>query len=181
MNDQDRELCPLQLLIESSASADREPENRAPFVVRVKRFLKRRLSVRAEKKIKGLVQSGFDLMSRQRRGSPLDPPPAPPPSVRLEAGDQVRVRPLSEIETTLDRWRSFKGLGFLKEMEAYCGTEQRVLKRVERFMDERDYRFKKASGVVLLDGVTCSGTASTGKCDRACFFFWREEWLTKIS
>ena len=52
--------------------------------------------------------------------------------------------------------------------------------RVERFMDERDYRMKKASGIVLLDGALCSGTGTTGPCDRSCFFFWREEWLEKL-
>jgi len=80
----------------------------------------------------------------------------------------------------LDHWHSFKGCGFLDEMTRYCGTKQRVFKRVERFIDERDYRLKKASGVVLLDGVTCSGTGTTGRCDRSCFFFWREEWLEKV-
>jgi hypothetical protein len=51
---------------------------------------------------------------------------------------------------------------------------------VERFVDERDYRVKKASGVVLLEGSLCQGTELYGPCDRSCFFFWREEWLEKV-
>jgi len=99
---------------------------------------------------------------------------------RLEAGDLVRVRSREEILSTLDHWRSLKGCAFLDEMAVYCGTTQRVLKRVERFIDERDYRAKKAGGIVLLEGAICSGTGETGRCDRSCFFFWRQEWLDQL-
>ena len=62
----------------------------------------------------------------------------------------------------------------------YCGTTQRVLKPLERFVDERDLRVKTSRGIVLLDGVVCQGTADFGRCDRCCVMFWREEWLEKI-
>jgi hypothetical protein len=26
----------------------------------------------------------------------------------------------------------------------------------------------------------CQGTKDFGRCDRSCFFFWREEWLEKL-
>ena len=87
---------------------------------------------------------------------------------------------LEEIEATLNHWRQLKGCGFMPEMEGYCGTTQRVLKRVERFVDERDLLVKKARGIVFLDGVFCQGTADFGPCDRTCYFFWREEWLEKV-
>ena len=48
------------------------------------------------------------------------------------------------------------------------------------FMDERDYKLKKARGVILLENLICNGTPTFGKCDRCCFLFWREEWLEKI-
>jgi len=48
---------------------------------------------------------------------------------------------------------------------------------VQRFLDERDYRVKKARGIVLLEGLTCEGTRDYGPCDRNCYYFWREEWL----
>jgi len=66
------------------------------------------------------------------------------------------------------------------EMSIYCGTTQRVLKRMERFVDERDYRVKKCNGIILLEGLNCQGTTDYGRCDRNCYFFWREEWLEKI-
>ncbi len=99
----------------------------------------------------------------------------------LQPGDMVRIRSKEEIRATLDDWNRLKGCGFLEEMWPYCSTVQRVYKRVEQFMDERDYVVKKCRNLVILDGVFCHGTVDFGKCDRTCFFFWREEWLEKIS
>jgi hypothetical protein len=98
----------------------------------------------------------------------------------LQPGDVVLVRSWEEIQATLNHWNSLKGCNFLEEMSPYCGTTQRVLKRVERFLDERDYLVKKCNGIVLLEDVICDGTVDFGKCDRTCFFFWREEWLEKV-
>jgi hypothetical protein len=99
----------------------------------------------------------------------------------LKADDLVRVRDREEIEASLDPFKELKGCAFLEYMWQYCGTTQSVLKPVERFLDERDYKVKKAKGVVLLKGVLCNGTPVFGQCDRACHLFWREEWLEKIS
>jgi len=100
--------------------------------------------------------------------------------VRLQAGDWVRIRSVEEIQATLNPWKELKGCAFLPYMVDYCGSTQRVLQPVERFLDERDYKVKKARGVVLLEGVICRGTPVFGRCDRCCHLFWREEWLEKI-
>ena len=183
----EHDICQLQGIIRTSPRAEEKGLSRVvrikglSVVMRIKLALKRRLTVRAQKRIKEAISSTRDLLDRSR-GKAKRPNTAldtqPPQS--LNSGDVVRVRSREEIQATLDRWRSLKGCGFLEEMAGYCGTTQRVLKRVERFIDERDYRLKKASGIVLLDGVLCSGTGTTGRCDRACFFFWREEWLEKL-
>jgi hypothetical protein len=102
-------------------------------------------------------------------------------AVSFVAGDMVRVRSEEEIRAMLNAWNELKGCKFMEEQQQYCGTVQRILKPVERFVDERDYRVKKAKGLVLLDGLICQGTHDYGRCDRACFYFWREEWLEKIS
>jgi hypothetical protein len=68
----------------------------------------------------------------------------------------------------------------MDEMWEYCGTTQRVFKRVEQFLDERDLCVHRVKHIVLLEGVVCGGTRDYGRCDRACFFFWREEWLEKL-
>jgi len=98
----------------------------------------------------------------------------------IKAGDLVNVRSLQEIQATLNPWQQLKGCMWMPEMIPYCETTQRVFKRVERFMDEREYRMKKTRGVILLEGLHCEGTSDYGRCDRSCFYFWREEWLEKV-
>jgi len=103
------------------------------------------------------------------------------PAVPLAEGDWVRVRSREEIDSTLDPFKELKGCAFLPYMDQYCGTEQRILKVMRTFLDERDYKVKKVRGVVLLENVICNGTPAFGPCDRCCFLFWREEWLEKIT
>ena len=99
----------------------------------------------------------------------------------LKAGDLVRVKSKDEIEATLNHVGQLKRCGFMADaMTPYCGTVQRVLKPMERFVDERDLRVKKCKGLVLLERVMCEGTTAFGRCDRSCFLFWRQEWLEKI-
>jgi hypothetical protein len=98
----------------------------------------------------------------------------------FKQGDIVRVRSREEITSTLDPFKELKGCAFLPAMYQYCGTQQRVLKSMQHFLDERDYKRKKVRGVILLENVICNGTPAFGPCDRCCFLFWREEWLEKI-
>ena len=100
-------------------------------------------------------------------------------NTKLEPGDFVCVKSREEIKATFDNANGLKGCAFIEEMLPYCNTRQRVLKRVERLLDERDYLVKKCNGVVILDKVFCKGTKDYPHCDRTCFFFWREEWLEK--
>lgn len=116
---------------------------------------------------------------RGRNGRQPAAQTSPESIARLQAGEWVRVRSRAEIEATLDRFGELKGCAFLDGMWQYCGTEQRVLVSMERFLDERDYRVKKVRGVVLLEGVLCTGTPVFGRCDRCCHLFWREEWLER--
>jgi hypothetical protein len=103
-----------------------------------------------------------------------------PSNIHLEPGDWVMVRPLVQIQKTLNPFKELKGCAFLEDMKQYCGTQQRVFKVMERFLDERDYQVKKTNGIVLLEGVYCRGTPVFGRCDRSCLSFWREEWLEKV-
>lgn len=103
------------------------------------------------------------------------------PAVPFKRGDLVRVRSPKEIASTLDPFKELKGCAFLPDMYQYCDTKQRVLKPMQHFMDERDYKLKKVRGVILLENIICNGTPTFGTCDRCCFLFWREEWLEKIT
>lgn len=101
-------------------------------------------------------------------------------SARSQKGNLVRVRPLEEIEATFSHNRQLKGCTFMPEMAEFCGTTQQILKHMNRFVDERDLRVKRSSGILLLHGVMCQGSAEFGSCDRSCFYLWREEWLENV-
>ncbi len=101
------------------------------------------------------------------------------PITIFQKGDWVRIRTVDEIEATLDHKGQLKGCAFVPGMQNYCGTVQRVLKPVDRFVDEREYQVKRSSDLYILEGLMCQGTNITGICDRSCLFLWRGEWLEK--
>jgi hypothetical protein len=148
---------------------------------RLKLIVRRRLSPSRERNFKKYSNELMNWFCKLTGRSTKPSGPATDiSSTHLKAGDLVRVRPMEEIEGTLNHWRQLKGCSFMPEMVQYCGTTQRVLRLMERFVDERDLRVKKCKGIVLLEGTVCQGTAEFGRCDRSCFHFWREEWLEKI-
>ena len=148
---------------------------------RIKLMIRRRLNPSKERAFKNrtnnLMNRFYKLVGRNTKPpvSALNSASAP-----LQAGDWVKVRSLGEIEATLNHWKQLQGCTFMPEMAQYCGTTQRVLKPMKRFVDERDLLVKKSRGIILLEGVMCQGTAEFGSCDRSCFVFWREEWLEKM-
>jgi hypothetical protein len=156
-------------------SEGKVPLGPLPLRSRIKLMLKRLLPASAKRTLKkrlaGPAQPALNVEQAQTGASS---------AVVFAPGDRVRIRSREEIEATLDRWDELKGCQVMASMWQYCGTVQRVLKPVERFVDERDYRVKKARGLVLLEGLMCEGTPEYGRCDRACFYFWRAEWLEKL-
>jgi hypothetical protein len=148
---------------------------------KIKLEIRRRVSPSTERALRARTN---DLTNRfaELRGKPTKPtaPPEALAATNLQPGEVVRVRSMEAIRATLDNWGQLKGCGFMPEMEQYCSTTQRVYKRMERFVDERDLRVKRSKGIVLLAGVICEGTADFGPCDRSCLVFWREEWLEKL-
>ncbi len=145
-------------------------------------FLRRSLNVRQVRIIKTKTSHFVDWFFKViRRDKDITASEIDPKALNLRAGDLVRIRSKEEIQATLNPWGILKGCMFMsKEMSPYCGTTQKVFKRLERFVDERDYHVKKSNGVILLEGLYCEGTSDYGRCDRSCFYFWREEWLEKI-
>lgn len=100
---------------------------------------------------------------------------------RFKIGDIVKVKPGEEIRKTLDSSGKLGGCLFMKGMWDHCEHEFKVLKVVENVFDEHKYMmYKVATPLYLLDGVICNGTeeGTTGRCDRSCYYFWKEEWLT---
>jgi len=152
-----------------------------PNELEIKLFIRRRLGHRRALTIEKYLNN---IKNRYARIRKKNVKPAVSSFDKIEpliAGDWVRVRTLEEIEATLDHSRRLKGCSFAPEMAQYCGTTQQVLKPVARFVDERDLRIVRTKGIVILEGLTCQGMGSFGQCDRNCFFFWRIEWLEKVS
>ena len=148
-----------------------------PQHIRLKRALAAPWNYYVKTNLKHILNLFLNLSSRLK---PKSKEISISASSDLKPGDLVRVRSRKEIQATLNPWKELKGCAFLEDMWQYCDTTQRVLKRMERFLDERDYKVKKCKGVIFLEGIYCSGTPVFGRCDRSCFLFWREEWLEKI-
>jgi hypothetical protein len=152
----------------------------APWKIRIKRSLALPWNRVVKTQVKAILRRIDSIQKNETKGVFMNITTKSNPPATLQAGDWVRVKPREEINASLDRWNELKGCAFLDAMNEYCGTTQRVLQPLERFLDERDYKVKKCRGVVLLENVTCLGTPVFGRCDRRCFLFWRVEWLERI-
>jgi len=98
----------------------------------------------------------------------------------LQPGELVEVKSVEEIMATLDGNRRYKGLRWMTGMRKYCGKQYRVYKRLERIMLESNGELRNMKNTVLLENVVCDGF-EFGRCDRACFHFWREGWLRRVN
>ena len=100
----------------------------------------------------------------------------------LENGEWVMILPYEKIEATLDNKHCCGGLEFMPGMRKFCGQKTRVLKRAKTIFDSRILKMIRVRESYLLEGVICDGRDSFNMegCDRACFFFWKKEWLRKI-
>jgi len=106
------------------------------------------------------------------------PPSMPADTLDLAPGELVEVRSAAEIEATLDEEGKLRGLAFQPGMIKFCGQQFRVFKRLETLYDENSDRVRKVKRTVLLEGVYCDGLLM--RCDRSCFYFWREAWLRRV-
>jgi hypothetical protein len=98
----------------------------------------------------------------------------------LRPGEFVRVKPLSEIKTTLDKEGKHQNLLFAPAMANFCGQVMRVRDRVENIVLEATPRQRKIKQTVLLEGATCDGVCHR-LCPRQSLLFWRECWLERVA
>lgn len=101
------------------------------------------------------------------------------PGLGLVPGDMVEVKPLAEIESTLDEQRRLRGLWFSPEMVPFCGTRARVLAKVDRIVDEKSGRMLKLRDCFILESVWCDGNYHA-LCRRKLYSYWREAWLRPV-
>jgi len=108
------------------------------------------------------------------------------PSAKLDLrpGETVRVKDYQDILETLDEESKNRGMYFDGEAVPFCNGTFRVLKRVEKIIDEKTGRMiKLKNDAIILDGVACQ--ARYAKCRRFCprsiYPYWREIWLERAS
>ena len=81
---------------------------------------------------------------------------------------------------TLSKDLRNRGLGFEEEMARHCGREARVLRRVDRCIDETTGRLLQMKNpCIVLEGIVCEG-AYNANCPRSIYAFWREIWLERV-
>ena len=104
----------------------------------------------------------------------------PQETLDLQPGELVRVKSREEIVATLDARNRNRGMTFDGEMLRYCGRQARVLRRVERIIDERSGgMLELPNPCIVLDEVTCTA-AYHRQCPRGIYPYWREIWLERV-
>jgi hypothetical protein len=110
--------------------------------------------------------------------------PTPVAALNIQPGELVRIKPYHEILQTLNKQSRNRGLYFDAEEVPYCGGTYRVLKRVERIVNERTGRIQEMkTPCIILDSVICEGRYSECRlfCPRSIYSYWREIWLERVS
>lgn len=104
----------------------------------------------------------------------------PRETLDLQPGELVEVKAREEILATLNNAGHNRGLSFDAEMLPYCGQQFRVLRRVERIIDEKSGRMlTMPRDCIILAGVTCQAIYHRF-CPRAIYPYWREIWLRRV-
>jgi hypothetical protein len=131
----------------------------------------------------------FDKIQQLRNGVPYpykdgELTKTPAQTLNLQPGELVEVKSHDEIVKTLDTRNRNRGMSFDVEMVQYCGKKYRVLRRVERIINERTGRMMQMQNdCIILDGAICSGNFSCQRlfCPRSIYPYWREIWLKRVA
>ena len=108
---------------------------------------------------------------------------APVETLNLQPGELVQVRSKEEIMATLNRGLKNRGLSFDASMVRLCGQTFRVMRRVERIIDEKTGKMlKMRHDCIMLEGGICNGLISGSRlgCTKGVLIFWREAWLRRV-
>lgn len=99
----------------------------------------------------------------------------------LRAGELVEVCSREEILATLDCRGELDSLPFMPEMEAWCGRQARVFRRVDKIFDWITLSgLRRMRDTVILEGLRCDGGHHNG-CQADCPMLWKEAWLRRAS
>ena len=100
-------------------------------------------------------------------------------TLNLKPGELVEVKPLKEMQATLDERGRNRGLVCDLEMGEFSGRKYRVRGRLERMISEPTGEMRKVEATVMLDGSLCGCGRTFGGCPRMDYCYWREVWLNR--
>jgi hypothetical protein len=106
-------------------------------------------------------------------------PGTAPEPLGLQPGELVEVKSKDEIMAALGPNSKNRGLIYDGEMLPFCGRRARVLRSVDRIIDEQTGRMIHLRDCVILDEITCMGRYHRF-CPRAIYPYWREAWLKRV-
>ena len=130
-----------------------------------RRFLPRPLRIRGGRR--------FPFIHGKQRKTPQQ-------TLDLRPGELVRVKHKEEIVKTLDTNNRNRGMTFDPEMLKYCGRQARVLRRVERIIDEKTGKMLHLRNpCIILEDVICTSDYHR-LCPRGIYPYWREIWLERM-
>ena len=131
----------------------------------------------------------YDTFQRLRGGTPYPwkqgkvEGATPSMLLNLRPGELVEVKTHEEILETINHRNRNRGLSFDAEMVPYCGRKYRVLRRVEKIIDEKTGKMiRLPNDCIVLDGVTCTAQFIPQRlfCPRSIYPYWREIWLKRV-
>jgi hypothetical protein len=108
--------------------------------------------------------------------------PTPTGTLNLEPGELVRIKSHGEILATLNTASRNRGLYWDAEMVPYCGGTHRVLKRVNKIINERTGKMQDMKNpCIVLESGFCKSRYSECRmlCPRSIYSYWREIWLER--
>jgi len=119
----------------------------------------------------------------RRSGTIPEGQATPVETLNLQPGELVRVKSHKDILKTLNVNSRNRGLYFDAEEVPYCGKTYRVLRRVERIVNERTGKMQEMkTPCLILDSVICRSRYSECRlfCPRSIYAYWREIWLERV-
>lgn len=109
--------------------------------------------------------------------------PTPSVTLNLKPGELVRVKSHREILQTVNTANKNRGMSWDAELVPYCGKTYRVLRNVERLIDEKTSKMlEMKSPCIALESVVCQARYSKCRmlCPKQMFPYWREIWLERV-
>jgi hypothetical protein len=109
--------------------------------------------------------------------------PTPAVTLNLQPGELVRIKTHDEILKTINTSSRNRGLYWDAEEVPYCGGTYKVLRRLDRIVNERNGKMlEMKTPCVVLDTVICQSRYSECRmfCPRSIYSYWREIWLERV-